>query len=569
MYELMGPRPQLLAAVILAVAVCALFALQWRAVSSFEDAAIQVLTQASQHGAERVASEIQREFKVPAFNVLERIDHTAVHELRLADIERTVRQQSKYGRFLDRVFVWRLPVGATAEPSVWFYTIDGNGGDGGTQDGFFTDSRLSATILRHAKEFARMRANFALARVTDGSITHDLVYHFLYDLPERLTLRAFLGFTIDEQKLTGEFFPEVIAHEDSYLRPAGFPRLVFSILDDANQEVYRSGPTLLAKYEHEVRFPYLFFDVDIIDSLDPFRPDVRYWRVRTAFEGGSIPGLVKQSSNRQRLWWLLAAFTALGGIVLTIRASARELRLAKLRSDFVASVSHELKTPLAKIQLFADTLKAGRTRSTAKSLEYAEIISGQAQKLGQMIAGLLDFSQIESGSRWYPQEEIDLRPVLQGALRTFEYELQQKGFDVEISLPAQEVPVSGDPEGLQQVFENLIGNAIKYSAHLRQLHLSMEIVKNFANVHVADRGVGIPQKEQRKIFRKFYRARHKDTLSVTGSGLGLAIAQHVVESHGGRITVASRFGEGSTFTVALPISRELPKGESYETGIDY
>jgi len=231
-----------------------------------------------------------------------------------------------------------------------------------------------------------------------------------------------------------------------------------------------------------------------------------------------------------------------------------------MKTEFLSSVSHELKTPLSKILLFAETLQSGRVKRPDKAGEYLEIISGQTRKLARLISGILEFATIEAGVRRYELAEIDLRRVVEAALKSFDYELAQGQFSVETFLPNEEVPVRGSGDGLQQLVENLISNAIKYSRDERYLRVALVVRDGHATIEVSDRGVGIPPHEQRRIFRKFYRGSYASRAGVTGSGLGLAIADHVVRAHGGRISVNSVVGQGSTFVVQLPLSEEDQTG---------
>jgi two-component system phosphate regulon sensor histidine kinase PhoR len=555
-------RAGLVSVFIIAAPLCVLFGLEWRALDNFETATAQVLRQGSRHLAEHVAARVQRDFKSPAFNLLERVDHNAVRELRLEPIAATLAEVKDEQQLLDTFFVWSTAAPTHRADSLFFFRLrEREERLQKTTSGFVQDPALSRIILERSREFADIHANFALAQITVGSRSFEVVYHLLYDLPERRRLLSFLGFMIDTRWVREQYFASLVSSDDvSEQQLFGFSPLLVSILDDEGHEVYQSGRSLLAQYEDEVRFPYLFYDIDIIDSLAPFRPTLRYWRVRTAYVDGDIAGIVRRQTNHQRLLWSIVALVAAAGVTLTARAAIREVRVGEMKSDFVANVSHELKTPLAKIQLFADTLRSGRVKSPDKLQEYAEIISNQAVKLNHQIAGILDFRKIESGRRQYEMEEIDIRAVLSSALAAFDYELHQNGFDVELHVPETEVPVNGNAEGLQRVFENLISNAIKYSDVHHFLNVRLHPMNGQVHVDFTDRGIGIPKREQAKIFRKFYRASQPLSKSVSGSGLGLAIVQQIVTAHGGHVTVTSASGAGSTFAVILPVCDDSGRG---------
>jgi signal transduction histidine kinase len=287
-----------------------------------------------------------------------------------------------------------------------------------------------------------------------------------------------------------------------------------------------------------------------------FAPEIRYWSVRTGYPESSVATLAREQTNRQRLVWLVVALVAVAGVVLTVRATLRELRLVEMKSAFVSSVSHDLKTPLASIKMFADTLESGRARTGGKVRQYGRIIAGEASRLENLIEGILDFDRLESGISSYPVEVVEVRAVLESALASFQNQLEQQGFRTELDLPAEEVRVLGNREGLLRVFRNLISNAIKYSDRERYLRVALAKSDRQAVVEVIDHGVGIPAAEQRRVFRKFYRLVQDPATGSTGTGIGLSLVAHIIKALGGRVSLRSEPGSGSTFRVELP----LPKG---------
>ena len=292
----------------------------------------------------------------------------------------------------------------------------------------------------------------------------------------------------------------------------------------------------------------------MLESLSPQRPEIRYWTVRSGYADADVATFVDRQMRQQQALWAVIALVALAGVAVIVRATVREARVSDLKADFMASVSHELKTPLAKIQLFAETLESGRARTPEKANEYYSIIRIQAKKLGYLIGMMLDFAKIEAGVRQYEIEEISLQPVVETALSSFEDELALKGFHVETAFATREIAVLGNTEGLHQLFANLISNAIKFAGDRPYLFVGVSTDGRDALVEVADRGIGIPRREQRKIFRKFYRVSGEaGTTHAPGSGLGLAIVAHVARAHGASVTVESTPGRGARFIVRIPL----------------
>jgi len=248
---------------------------------------------------------------------------------------------------------------------------------------------------------------------------------------------------------------------------------------------------------------------------------------------------------------VLAGVMALG-VFFVARAAAREVRLAELKSSFVSGVSHDLKTPLALIQLFAETLELGRLKSTERAQEYYRIINSEARKLTRLIDNLLDFSKIEAGLRLYKREPKDLAAVTGRVLESLQSQFRHNQFHVTSRLAAP-VPVLIDPEAAEQALENLLSNAMKYSPENRNIVVEVDRDGQFGVIRITDRGVGIPARLQRKIFRKFYRIQTDAGSGPQGTGLGLAIVDHIMRGHGGFVRVDSEPGRGSTFALHFPL----------------
>lgn len=217
-------------------------------------------------------------------------------------------------------------------------------------------------------------------------------------------------------------------------------------------------------------------------------------------------------------------------------------------------VSHDLKTPLSVIRMFGETLEMGRLPDEAARREYYRVITRESERLTRLIDNVLDFSRIESGRRVYSLVPTAVEPLVRETLETFSVPLAQDGFkvDVQVAPDLPEVPL--DADALGQALANLIDNAIKYSAERKTLSITARLGDGGLALTVADEGIGIPGEEQRRIFDKFYRVGRSETQGRRGSGVGLALVRHVAQAHGGRVTVESHPGQGSRFTLWLPLS---------------
>ncbi|WP_263365814.1 sensor histidine kinase [Edaphobacter bradus] len=242
-----------------------------------------------------------------------------------------------------------------------------------------------------------------------------------------------------------------------------------------------------------------------------------------------------------------------GGMLLAYRNVARELALAKLKSDFVSNVSHELRTPLALIRLYAETLEMGRIANPVKRQEYYEIIRKESERLTSLINNILDFSRIESGKKEYSFRETDVADLVRSTLESYRFEIEQNGFQFEEKIDKDLPQVWVDREAIARSLLNLVNNAVKYSATEKYLGVHLYRHNGGVNLEVVDHGIGIPEKEQPKIFEKFYRVCDPLVHNTKGSGLGLSLVRHIVQAHGGEVAVESEPGHGSKFIITLPV----------------
>jgi signal transduction histidine kinase len=249
---------------------------------------------------------------------------------------------------------------------------------------------------------------------------------------------------------------------------------------------------------------------------------------------------------------LALLFTLVAGYLLW-RDVQRDLRTAAMRSQFVSSVTHELKTPLTAIRIFTETLRLDEEVDTNTRNDYLDTILHEAERLSRLVDNVLDFGKIERGKKTYRFEPVRLDEVVHHAARIAQYPLEQAGFTLEIEAD-QELPVvRADSDALQQAILNLLINAMKYSGDSRRIALRLDRLNGHARIRVEDHGIGIDSSEQQRIFESFYRAPIAENQHIPGTGLGLTIVAHIAKAHGGRVEVASRPGDGSSFMVYLPV----------------
>ena len=243
------------------------------------------------------------------------------------------------------------------------------------------------------------------------------------------------------------------------------------------------------------------------------------------------------------------------GAVLVLVFLRREAQLSKLQMDFVSKVSHELRTPLTSIRLFVETLQLDRARDEAERRLCLDVLDQETARLSVRIERLLDWGRMEAGRRVYELVPDSLAAALSEAVETFEGTVVATDREVRISLPDHLPRVDLDRAAFVDALLNLLSNAHKYSPETSPIEVTVTTAPGVVRGSVADRGIGIPRREHRAIFQKFYRVDERLSSSVEGSGLGLSIVGHVMSGHGGRVEVDSEPGRGSTFTLVLPVTR--------------
>lgn len=323
--------------------------------------------------------------------------------------------------------------------------------------------------------------------------------------------------------------------------------LSVAIVDDRGNTVYRSRKPSTS---------YAWAET----MVGPVLPG---WRVTVGPSTESTYVSVQRLVMIQYFALFFLVVTSLAALWFSTRQAGEEIQLAESKTSFLANVSHELKTPLALIRLAGETMELGRVRSEEERQKFLQIITRECRRLTHMINNVLNFAKIEAGRKEFHFHPTDLRRVVSETLETFERQLEEKKFAVRVDVPEDPVSIEADAEAITQCLVNLIDNAMKYSDSNRYIEVRVRVKEpetdedpGKATISVIDHGMGISPHEKKRIFDKFTRAESGLVHNVRGSGLGLSLVRHIMQAHNGRIELQSTPGQGSTFTLVLPVRQD-------------
>ena len=376
------------------------------------------------------------------------------------------------------------------------------------------------------------------SRVPAGSgSTFSLVSYSL--LPEfQGKESAYGGFYWDPAFLKNSFLPAIL--KDVGVRSG----LRLQIADENRRDINSGEPLPAAEAAVILSFPKFPFPWKLAASQPALEKLEQAVRRENAFYGLLLVVIV-----------ILMAV----GTSLIVRDISRERETMNHKTEFVNNISHELKTPLTLIRLYSETLQRKNDMSPEQRREAYEIITKESERLTHMINNVLDVSRIEMGKKEFHYQKGDLAAVVRDALNSYRYHLERKGFaireDIASDLPAMEF----DEEAIVSVLVNLLSNAMKFSPAQKEISVRLFARETAAVLQVEDKGIGIPANEMKKIFERFYRAKNAVAAEARGSGLGLPLIKYIAEAHGGKVEVQSGPGQGSTFSVIVPLER--PKKE--------
>ena len=351
-------------AVVVAIPMAVLFYFQFKSLNDIETTSAVVLRQLSSETADSLTRSIEDYMKRPHISVLLRIPQARTEPLDYAFVEPVFNDALAESPFVESFFVWS-EVGPQANK--WLVFDEASKAlPSGDRERFREDKVLGDKLLRRLRELVKTRRAIVAFTETINGRPHYVQAQLRFEGPARDRMTSVLAFAVDAEKLRTKFIPSVLRDWlASIQQPSGFPRLETEILDEDGKHIFASHPE---RSEHfapvdERSFAIIFFDKELLEFAAPYEQHREIWGLRTSYGPQPIPEIVSASTRPQQALMIVLAVAMALGVFLVAGAAAREVRVAELKSNFVASVSHDLKTPLALIQLFAETLELGRVRT--------------------------------------------------------------------------------------------------------------------------------------------------------------------------------------------------------------
>ncbi len=246
----------------------------------------------------------------------------------------------------------------------------------------------------------------------------------------------------------------------------------------------------------------------------------------------------------------------IGGVIIVFQDITNEHKLDNMRKEFVANVSHELKTPITTIKSYTETLMDnGADNEIGK--RFLAVIDNECDRMTRLVKDLLQLSNLDYKKTTWKKQEVSVKELLKEILLKLEFAFKQKEHKMLVDIEDDLPNIVIDKDGIEQVILNIISNAIKYTENNGEIQISSKALEDFISIKIKDSGIGIPEEDQKRIFERFYRVEKGRSRELGGTGLGLSIAKQIVEAHNGEILLESCFGEGTTVEIKIPYEKSV------------
>ena len=295
--------------------------------------------------------------------------------------------------------------------------------------------------------------------------------------------------------------------------------------------------------------------------IDDYSKDLEYGAILQKSISNSSENIIFENNKKRILKASPALFRdeagRISGAIVVFQDITESQRLEDMRREFVANVSHELKTPITTIKSYSETLLCGALEDKELSKSFVEVIENEADRMSSLVKDLLQLSHMDYEKVVWKMHNLDLREIVTDSVRKLEVHFQNKNQRLNMQISDEAVPIYADRGKIQQVIINLLTNAIKYTPENGNIRISAQVVDKNAIFEVQDSGIGIPKEDIKRIFERFYRVDKGRSRAQGGTGLGLSIAHNIIKQHKGSIKVSSELEKGSIFTVYFPVDNSV------------
>jgi two-component system phosphate regulon sensor histidine kinase PhoR len=406
---------------------------------------------------------------------------------------------------------------------------------------------IAQGLLERVARDVRARRKHSVFEIDIAGMRYQAVARVLYRGTTRVSSEGGLGFLVNLEWVRSHYFSAITSQVTRVRAADG---LDAHITDEharpvpGHQTVFGEG--IAARRP----FPLFFFEPALVALDPPADLNRRMWSVQVT--AGRDPTLAIAAGSARRTLTVVAAgaFAVVLGLFVAVRAARAAADVAMMRSDFVSTVTHQLKTPVSVIRQIGETLIRGRVNTQERLREYAQLLVQEGHRLSRLIENLLAYARVTEAADVYsfePQNPVD---VIEESMKGFNRLLTEEGFRVELDVPAPLPVVRADRTALVLALDNLIDNAMRYSGASRQLTVAIRSRGEAVDFAVTDLGKGIPPDDLARVQRRFVRGR---STNGHGSGLGLAIVHRIATDHGGRLRLESSVGSGTTATLTIPV----------------
>lgn len=406
------------------------------------------------------------------------------------------------------------------------------------------DPSFAAPLQERIRQDIVAMRPYSIFETTLGGQPYQVITRLHYNEEMPQGFESAFGYTVNLDWVTKSYFSEIASQVSGIVNAGG--NMDLAILDGDGRAVAGDVTSLPAASR---LFPLLFFDPATTAVDPPADLTVHNWRVQVSTARDPALAWASRSADWTLAVAVAAALVLSLSLIYTVHTVGVNARLAEMRADFVSTVTHELRTPLATIRAVGDTLVRRRISSPEAIGDYAQMLVQEARHLTRLVDNLLAYARVTDITEIYAFERHVPADLIEDVLRGFRHQLVEGGFEVEVHVSSDLPLVRVDRTSMRLALDNLIDNAIRYAGGRRWLCISAALADNCVTIEVQDRGIGIPSEDLPEVQKKFVRGK---LAGPGGNGLGLAIVSRIVKDHGGRFDITSTTGSGTTVRLHLP-----------------